>query len=221
MAGWIEFAAALVLFLASHAVPVRPPVRPWLVQRFGLKGYFLTYSLLSVAILVWLIAAAARAPYVQVLPPWGIFRWAPLLAMPLACLLLAGGVARRNPLSFGGLGTRAFDPAQPGILAVSRHPLLAAMALWAGAHLLANGDLAHVILFGLFAGFAVMGMGIIDRRKQRQLGQAEWGRLSRNTAWLNLARLRPSAAESGGALALFLLLLWLHAPVIGVYPLPW
>ncbi|KIC39605.1 NnrU family protein [Leisingera sp. ANG-M7] len=219
--GWLEFTAALLLFLASHAIPVRPPVRPWLVSRLGLRGYFIAYSLLSLAILAWLVVAAARAPYVGVLPYWEGFRWVPLLVMPLACLLAAGGMMRQNPFSFGGLGIKPFDPAAPGILAVSRHPLLAAMALWAGAHLLANGDLAHVILFGLFAGFAWMGMALIDKRKQRQLGQGEWNRLSRNTARLNLMRLRPAASEAGAAAAVFLGLLLLHAPVIGFNPMPW
>ncbi|UWQ52693.1 NnrU family protein [Leisingera caerulea] len=219
--GWLEFTAALMLFLASHAIPVRPPVRPWLVSRMGLRGYIIAYSLLSLAILAWLVVAAARAPYVGVLPYWEGFRWVPLLVMPLACLLAVAGMMRQNPFSFGGLGVRAFDPADPGILAVSRHPLLAAMALWAGAHLLANGDLAHVILFGLFAGFAWIGMVLIDRRKQRQMGQGEWNRLSRNTARLNPALLRPTAAEAGLAAAVFLALLILHAPVIGYSPLPW
>lgn len=219
--GWLEFTAALLLFLASHAIPVRPPVRPWLVNRLGLRGYIIAYSVLSLAILAWLVVAAARAPYVGVLPYWEGFRWVPLLVMPLACLLAIAGMMRQNPFSFGGLGIKPFDPADPGILAVSRHPLLAAMALWAGAHLLANGDLAHVILFGLFAGFAWIGMALIDKRKQRQMGQGEWRRLSRNTARLNLGRLRPSAREAGLAAAVFLALLILHAPVIGYSPLPW
>ncbi|AHD01429.1 NnrU family protein [Leisingera methylohalidivorans] len=219
--GWLEFTAALALFLLSHAIPVRPPVRPWLVRRLGLRGYFTAYSLLSLAILAWLVVAAARAPNAGVLPHWNLFRWAPLLLMPLACLLAVAGMMRQNPFSFGGLGLRAFDPADPGILAVSRHPLLAAMALWAGAHLLANGDLAHVILFGLFAGFAWIGMALIDSRTRRRLGQGEWNRLSRNTARLNLARLRPAMLEAVLAAAVFLVLLILHAPVIGYQPLSW
>ncbi|MEX0301616.1 MAG: NnrU family protein [Leisingera sp.] len=219
--GWLEFTAALLLFLASHAIPVRPPVRPWLVARLGLRGYIIAYSLLSLLILAWLIGAAARAPFVGVLPYWEIFRWVPLLLMPLACLLAVAGMMRQNPLSFGGIGIAPFDPEKPGILEVSRHPLLAAMALWGGAHLLANGDLAHMILFGLFAGFAWMGMGIIDKRKQRQMGQAEWARLSRNTARLNPTCLRPAPIETSLAAAVFLALLVLHAPVIGYHPLPW
>lgn len=172
--GWLEFTAALALFLLSHAIPVRPPVRPWLVRRLGLRGYFTAYSLLSLAILAWLVVAAARAPNAGVLPHWNLFRWAPLLLMPLACLLAVAGVMRQNPFSFGGLGLRAFDPADPGILAVSRHPLLAAMALWAGAHLLANGDLAHA-LKGFLGRVQVAGL-IVDDGSQHAARAALSGR---------------------------------------------
>lgn len=220
MAEWGEFSAALAVFLLSHAIPVRPPVRPWLVAHLGLKGYFVAYSVLSVVILVWLVGAAQRAPFVAVLPHWEAWRWAPLLIMPLACLLAAGGMAAQNPLSFGGLGKRPFNPEYPGILAVSRHPLLAAMALWAGAHLLANGDLAHVILFGLFAGFAVMGMGLIDRRKKQDLGDADWTHLCHKTAWFRLSALRLYPLQAAAAMAAYLALLLLHMPIIGYSPLP-
>ena len=51
-----------------------------------------------------------------------------------------------------------------------------ALALRAAAHVVPNGDLAHVILFGTFAGFALLGGHLIDRRKSREMG-AEWQRL--------------------------------------------
>lgn len=221
MTDWLEFIAALTLFMVSHMFPVRPPMRPWLIARLGAKGYFISYSILSLLVLGWLIVAAARAPFVAVLPQWEIFRWAPLVVMPLACLIAVGGMMAQNPLSFGGLGKQPFDPDKPGMLAATRHPLLAAMALWAVAHVLANGDLAHVILFGLFAGFAVMGMFLIDRRKQRHLGQGEWQRLARGTARLNLIRLPLSPLPLVLAGSVMLVLILLHEPVIGYVPLPW
>ena len=221
MADWLEFVAALTVFMLSHMFPVRPPMRPWLVKRLGLRGYFITYSLLSIVVLVWLIIAAARAPYVGVLPHWEIFRWAPLLLMPLACLIAVAGMMVQNPLSFGGLGKSAFDSDNPGVLACTRHPLLVAMALWSGAHLLANGDLAHVILFGLFLGFSALGMTLIDRRKQRQLGQEEWQRLAGGTARLNLMRIPLGPVPVAIAATVFLALILLHEPIIGYVPLPW
>ncbi|WP_210325885.1 NnrU family protein [Oricola nitratireducens] len=67
-----EYAAAFAVFLLIHAVPVRPPVKPWLVASLGRAGFGMAYSELSVAVLVWLIGAAARAPYVEV---WKRAEW--------------------------------------------------------------------------------------------------------------------------------------------------
>ena len=219
MNGWAEFSAALTLFLLSHVIPVRPPVRPWLVRLLGTRGYLLGYSAVSVFLLVWLIVAAGRAPYLELIPPFDVLRWGPLIVMPLACLLAVMGLSVANPLSFGGLGKKPFDPARPGVLAFTRHPLLLAMIFWALVHLLANGDLAHVILFGLFALFPALSMGLIDRRKQREMG-ADWQPLARNTSCLSLRGVRPGLWSMLMAAVLFLTLLMLHAPVIGVSPMP-
>lgn len=223
MSGWGGFIAALAAFLLSHAVPVRPPVRPWLVARLGLRGYIAAYSALSLGLLWWLIVEAARAPYVEVIPPLQLFRWVPVLVMPVVCLLAVAGIGVDNPLSFGGMGRRPFDPERPGVLGVSRHPLPLALVLWALAHLLANGDLAHVILFGLFAVFAGAGMAMIDRRRQREMGRDRWHEMARNTAWLSLAGLsglRLSALQVAAAAAGYVALIVLHPVVIGVSPLP-
>lgn len=64
----------------------------------------------------------------------------------------------------------SFDPARPGIVRLHRHPLLLPPALRATAHVVPNDDLAHVILFGTFAGFAMLGRRLIDRRKRREMG---------------------------------------------------
>jgi len=217
MTGWAEFTLAFVVFLASHSLPVRPPVKGWLVQRIGARGFSLGYSLLSALVLTWLIVAAGRAPYVELWPRAMWQSWVPLIGLALAAVILALALGRPNPLSFGGANNAAFDPARPGIVGWARHPLLAAIALWAGAHIVPNGDLAHVILFGVFFGFALLGMKIIDRRKQRQLGE-EWARLTQNAR-----RVDPTPGglvRIAAGLALFGLFLWLHTPVIGVYPLP-
>jgi len=152
----------------------------------------------------------------------------PNQAVPPACLLVAFGIGAPNPLSFGGRAD-GFDPERPGIAAVARHPLLLAIALWSGAHAVANGDLAHVSLFGAFAAFALLGMRVLDRRKRRLMGAGEWSRLAaRTSAWplasLVAGRWRPSAPPDprrvGLGLLLWLALLALHAPVVGVSPLP-
>ncbi len=165
--GWAEFAAAFAVFFLSHALPVRPPLQPRLEAALGARGFTLAYSALSLGVLAWLIVAAGRAPYV---PLWSWAPWqahVPLIAMLPACLIIALALGRPNPFSFGGARAERFDPARPGIVRWMRHPLLVALALWAFAHLVANGNLAHVVMFGLLGAFAILGGRLIDRRKRR------------------------------------------------------
>jgi uncharacterized membrane protein len=169
---WLNFIAAFLVFFASHMVLVRPPVRPVLVALLSPRGFSLCYSLLSLAILWWLIVAARDAPYVALWSwePWQTF--VPVLMMLPVCLILAFGIGVPNPFSFGGRHNNRFDPERPGIVGLMRHPILVAAFLWSVAHVVPNGDLAHVILFGTFAVFSLAGMKLIDRRKQRELGEA-------------------------------------------------
>lgn len=216
---WIEFATAFALFFLSHSLPTRPPLRPWLQARFGRAGFTLVYSVLSLGMLGWLIGAAGRAPHVTL---WDWAPWqahVPIIVMLPVCLLMGLSIARPNPFSFGGARNDRFDPTHPGIVRLSRHPLLLALALWAMAHIVPNGDLAHVILFGTFAGFALLGSRIIDRRKRRALGP-EWQRMRDEVRatprWpLGIAPLRLLAG-----LALYVGLILLHPVLFGVSPLP-
>jgi len=218
--GWSEFALALAVFFLSHAIPVRPPVRPWLRSRLGPAGFTLAYSALSLGVLAWLIGAAGPAPHV---PLWGWAPWqahVPLVVMGPVCLILGLSLARPNPFSFGGARNASFDPARPGIVRWLRHPLLVALALWAGAHLVPNGDLAHVILFGSFAAFAILGGRLVDRRRRREMG-ADWPRLRAAVARAPLAGWSGATAlriVAGGAL--YVTLLWAHPVLFGVSPLP-
>jgi uncharacterized membrane protein len=150
--------------------------------------------------------------------------------MPLACLLAAFGAAVPNPFSIGGLGNDRFNPDRPGIAGVTRHPLLWAPTLWALAHLLPNGDLAHVVLFGLLAGFGLIGMYALDKRRQREWGLAEWSRLAARTSFIPFMSKEMFNRETtlapadwlrlAGAAGLYLALFHAHEPVIGFSPIP-
>ncbi|MWD27540.1 NnrU family protein [Aquicoccus sp. SCR17] len=228
MTGWTEYALALVLFMGSHFLPRLGGLREVLIARLGRSVYFSAYGLLSLALLVWVIVAAGRAPYLELWPqlPW--MRWLPNLAMPLAAILVTCGAGLPNPFTLGGGRTR-FDPAAPGFAAVSRHPLFLALALWAGTHLVVNGDLAHVILFGSFAGMALAAIPAFDARARRSLG-AEAPAFFDATAIFSLAplarrdwrraNLRGVGLRAGLGLGLWFAALHLHALVIGVSPFP-
>lgn len=215
--GWLEYIAAFAVFFASHAIPVRPAVKARILRVIGPRGFSLAFSALSLAVLAWLISAAGRAPFVEIWPRAGWQNWVPFVANALAAIIIALAIGRPNPLSFGGARNAEFDPDHAGIVGWTRHPLLAAIALWAAAHILPNGDLAHVILFATFLAFALLGMAMIDRRKRRQIGQ-DWARLSDTRRALTMTP--GGLARVGAGLALWAVLLILHDPVIGLSPWP-
>ena len=228
MGGWGEFAGALALFLGSHAVPGRPALKARIIAGIGRRGYLVVFNAVSILVLIWLIEAAAHAPYVALWDQLEWHRWVANLVMPFAIALSAFGIGAPNPLSFGG-SKRGFDPDHPGVAGMARHPLLWAFLLWASVHLLANGDLAHAILFGGFGAMAVLGMWAIDARNRRAIGLSEWSRLARRTSAVPCAALlsgrwRPHRPPTLWrlllALAIWPALLWLHPMVIGVSPLP-
>lgn len=229
MSGWGEVLAAFAVFLLSHALPAQPAVREVLVGRLGRGPYLALYSAVSLLVLAWLILAVGRAPYIALWPfqPWQL--WAPLIAMPFVCLLASFGLGVANPLSLGGHET-GFDPERPGIAGITRHPLLWALALWAGAHALAKGNLAHVALFGTFTLFALLGAWAIDRRRQRRMGIETWQTLARHAPFFPFGRLSETRLAGWSlpslvlrlavAILVFLGFLALHIPVIGLSPLP-
>lgn len=227
--GWIEFLTALAVFFLSHAIFARPAIRARCVAAAGERGFVVAYSVLSTVLFGWLIVAAARAPYVEVWAPAPWQAWAPFLLTPAAIALACLALGAPNPLSFGGAHPERFDPDRPGVVGIARHPILWALALWSGAHLVPNGDLAHVALFGGSLVFALLGLKALDARARRRLGEARWRALAKNSsafpfaAWLDgrrpaygpfpAARLAIAAATTAALLAL-------HQSVIGVSPFP-
>jgi len=181
MSGWAAYIGAWALFLFTHAVPVRPPVKPWLVARLGPAGYGAAYSALSLGVLAGLFIAAARAPYVPLWPMPAAAHWIALATILPAVALLSLTLGRPNPFSFGGANNDQFDPQRPELIGRIRHPVLAALGLWASAHLIVNGALAHALMFGGFAAFAALGMWLIDQRKQREMGAHLWTELHRRS----------------------------------------
>ena len=230
LTGWIELFLAFSLFVASHMIPARPAARAWFLQHIGRTAYLVSYAGLSILVFGWLIVAAGRAPYLPLWEPAAWQVWVTNVTMPFVCLLLAFGIAVPNPLSIASRNDAAYDPDHPGIVGCTRHPVLWAATLWASAHVVPNGDLAHVVMFGMFASLGVFGALIVESRKRRDFGAAEWRRLSANTSFVPLAALVarrwvPSPYDLNifrlfAAAGLYFGFLALHEPVIGISPLP-
>ncbi len=230
LAGWGEMTLALAAFFASHVVPARPAVRRSLQAHLGGAAYGVIYSAVSLAVLAWLIVAARHAPHIQLwdFELWQL--WVPNLVMPFVCLFIAFGVAAPNPFSFAGRRSASFDADRPGVAGITRHPLLWAITLWALAHMAPNGDLAHVLLFGLFADFGAVGMTALDNRKRKQWGETLWAERAAKTSAFPFAallegrvrfrELRLDPWRAVAALALYATLIAAHPYAIGVSPLP-
>lgn len=213
---------ATAAFLATHFI-TSTPLRTRFVARFGQRTYLVLYSVVALLTLGWMVWAYRQAPR-QLL--WEGWRYAPLLLMPFSMVLLAAGYLSRNPTAVMQEGTlRSAEPAR-GILRITRHPLMWAIALWAFAHMAARGDIESLVFFGGFLMLALVGTVSIDRRKAA-LG-ADWRRFAAatsNVPFVAIAqgRNRFAPGEIGYrklliGLALFVVIFLLHPYIFGVRP---
>ena len=178
----------LILFLGIHTLTTLREPRAALIGRLGEGPYKGLYSLVSAAglvLIVWGFARYRDTAYVQI--------WAPPTWLHPVVLVLMW-------LAFVALAA-AYSPAG-WIKGMLRHPMLVGIKSWALAHLLANGDLGALILFGVFLAWAVY-----DRIAVKRRGDAGAPR-SGFTAGDGIALVVGSIAYA----AMF----WLHPILIGV-----
>lgn len=185
--------AGLVIFFALHSVSiVNDAWRNRTAARLGEWPWKILYSIFALIGLVLVIRGYGLArldPIVLYSPPHWLRQLAMVLLLPLFPLLFA-----------------AYLPGR--IQTATRHPMLAATKLWATAHLLANGTVADLLLFGTFLAWAVADRISLRHRMPHPVPGAP-----------------PSAANDILAVVLGLALyaafvLWLHARLIGVPLLP-
>lgn len=222
----IQFLSALALFLLLHSVPAIPAIRQFLVARLGRRLYLALYSLASLLTLGWVFHAALQLDYIELWPPAAWQAWFPILLTPIAFFLLLAGLLSPNPASV----TLRRAAGRPGaILAISRHPVLWGFLLWTAGHIVANGDLRSLMLFGVFALFSIFGMVMAERRSGRKADPA-LQELLNSTSILPFAailqgrnRLRLDAAMILALGISGLLTTWLllggHAALFGADPL--
>ena len=220
-----QLVLASAAFLATHFVS-STPLRARIIGATGEKAYLGLYSVVAAAALGWMVYAYYRAPYAGLwYVPW--LRYAPLVIMPFALVLIVCGLLTRNPTMVGQERLLESPDAARGILRVTRHPLMWGVALWAAAHMLVRSDAAAAVFFGTFLVLALGGTALSDRRKARTLGE-RWHRFAAVTShvpFLAVAagRNRFAPSEIGWArpalgIALFIALFVLHAAIFGARP---
>ena len=147
--GLLVMILGLVLLLGVHMLSTQRELRARLIASTGEGGYKAGYalvSLLGLALIVWGFAHYRAAGMIDVWhPPKALKHVTAALMLPAVILVVASYVRGR-------------------IYTVLKHPMLAGVKLWAAAHLLANGDLGGIILFGSFLGWAVFDRISLKRR---------------------------------------------------------
>ena len=145
----------LVIFLGVHSVRVvAEDWRTGVRQRMGempYKGIYSVLSLIGFGLIVWGFGVAREMPSMVWTPPTGMRHAASLLTLVSFVFLAAAYVPRNS------------------IKARFHHPMVLGVKTWALAHLLANGSVAHLVLFGSFLVWAVV-LFISSRRRDRAQG---------------------------------------------------
>ena len=182
----------LVLFLGVHSTRILADGwRTTMLARLGegrWKGLYALLSLIGFALLVWGYGLARQQPVLLWQPPAGMRHVAALL-MLIAFVLLAATYVPRNAARL-------------------HHPMVLAVKVWALAHLLSNGNLADLLLFGSFLLWAALSFRAA-RARDRATGASYAAGTAAGTAMTLLA----------GIAAWAVFAFWAHALLIGVRPL--
>jgi uncharacterized membrane protein len=223
--GLISLVIAGIAFCGSHVLLSSTGLRGSLRDQLSERGFLVVYSLTALVTFAWFVMAYAHSPTIVLWPRRMWTALVPIVVMPLASVLLIAGYTTPNPTAVGmERAVRADDPA-PGILRVTRHPVMWAIGLWAISHIIANGDLRSLLFFGAFAALALGGTLLIDRKKRLALG-SNWSRLAEVTSNLPFValvtrrtRLRPrdiGFLRLAAGLLLYAVLYNAHALIAGV-----
>jgi uncharacterized membrane protein len=147
--GLLVMILGLVLFLGVHTLSTQRELRARVIASAGEGGYKIGYALVSLlgfALIVWGFAHYRATGWIDVWhPPTALKHVTVALMLPAVILVVAAYIRGR-------------------IYTALKHPMLTGVKLWAAAHLLANGDLGSIILFGSFLGWAVFDRISLKRR---------------------------------------------------------
>ena len=180
----------LVVFLGTHVFTTRREARAGLIARIGEGPYKGLYSLLSLIGIVLIAYGFARYRAAGMIDVWSPPIWTKHLAAALIWPAIICVVA-------------AYIPGR--IKTTLKHPMLVGIKLWALAHLIANGDLGSIVLFGSFLAWAVFDRITLKRR-------ADAGGLSIPNGGMR----NDLIAVVVGTLVYVALGLWFHPWAIGV-----
>jgi len=173
-----------LIFVGVHLVPAFGNLRQGLVDRFTVNGYkimFVIVSWIGMGLMIW---GKIKAPHTAVWNPPGWSGNVALFIMLPSIILLA---AAKPPTNI-----KRFTP----------HPMMWGFILWSGAHLLANGDLASIILFGSIGAYSIIAIVSANSRGAK--------------VSTTLVPLNKEAVVIGFGIGVYVALLFLHPYLFGM-----
>jgi uncharacterized membrane protein len=179
----------IAIFLGVHSLASFRETRARLIERYGLSRYKTVYSLVAAIGLGLIIFGFGSYRAAGMIQLWSPPPWTRHIAMPLVWFAFVALASGRAPPS--------------RIRGWLRHPMLVGVKSWALAHLLVNGDIGGMVLFGSFLAWAVY-----DRIAVKKRGDMGAERLNTFT--------RGDAIAVGAGTAVYVLVLLLHPWLFGV-----
>lgn len=186
----------LIIFIGAHSFTMAREPRARAIARLGegpYKGLYSLVSLLGLVLIIWGFGAYRAEGYIQV---WNPPVWTRHLSLLLVWPAFVAFAAAYLPGRIKG---------------ALKHPMLAGLKIWALAHLLANGDLGSILLFGSILAWAVVARISVKRRDVA----AQHGGTAAPAGWRN-----DILAVVIGTAIYLAFVFWLHPWLIGVPVLP-
>ena len=183
----------LLVFLGTHVFVSFREARARAIAQLGLpayRGLFALVSLVGLALIVWGYADYRAHGWIDVWSPPAFMRHITVGLMLFSVIFMVA----------------AFVPSH--IKAWLKHPMLASVKTWAFAHLLSNGDLGSILLFGSILAWAVVARISV---KRRDVVRDHAGPAAAPAGWRNDA-----LAVAVGTAAYLVFAIWLHPRLIGV-----
>jgi uncharacterized membrane protein len=188
------FILGLVLFFGIHMLPFYPEYRAQLIEKLDSDAidaedlYKIIFSIISLLGLIFIGIGKGSMEYIGLWDVPLFFRYVTVVLIPISFILMVAAYLPNN--------IKSYVP----------HPMLTGVIIWGVTHMIVNGDVASIILFGSFVVYSVVAIKLINKR--------EFDTASEQDPQEKISVVK-DAIVVGIAMSGFLLLLWMHKLLFG------
>ncbi|TDJ18608.1 MAG: hypothetical protein E2O62_03575 [Gammaproteobacteria bacterium] len=188
------FILGLIIFFGIHMLPFFPEYRAQLIEKIDndmidAEGlYKVIFGVISLLGLIFIGIGKGSMEFVGLWSTPIFFRYITVVLIPVAFILMVAAYTPNN--------IKRYVP----------HPMLTGVIIWGATHMMVNGDVAAIILFGSFVVYSVVAIKLANRR--------QYNKNSEQDTQEKIPVVK-DAIVIGIAMFGFLLLLWLHKPLFG------